>query len=316
LKKSNINIMFTGAGGPVSVSIIKLIREAGYGIVGVDTEKDAVGGLFCDSFYRVPKANHADYIDTILSVCDRERVRLIVPGVDEELIALGRTRDVFLNSGIDIVLSDQKVIEVCNDKHEMFLYLKEKGFPSPNTYLPKEIKEPDILTYPLVVKPKIGRGSRDIYNVNNGNELEFFSRYVNEPIIQEYLGGQEYTVDMLSNRQGKVLAIVPRKRLLSKGVSIKGVVDMNPEIIHACRVIAESLPLSGPSNIQLFLNNGSFKIVEINPRLSGTVILTVMAGLNIPVEIIRMYMDENYTFRFGQIKDKLMIQRYWQEIIQ
>ena len=104
----------------------------------------------------------------------------------------------------------------------MFLYLKEKGFPSPNTYLPKEIKSPDILTYPLVVKPKVGRGSRDIYNVNNGNELLFFSRYVNEPIIQEYLGGQEYTVDMLSNRQGEVLAIVPRKRLLSKGVSIKG----------------------------------------------------------------------------------------------
>jgi carbamoyl-phosphate synthase large subunit len=115
----------------------------------------------------------------------------------------------------------------------------------------------------------------------------FFSQYVQDPLVQEFLPGPEITTDVVCDLEGSVLGIVSRRRIeVRAGEVSKGVTIYDADIQEACVRIAEALPAVGPITVQCIMKDGKPVFTEINARLGGGIPLAVAAGLNAPALIL------------------------------
>jgi len=167
---------------------------------------------------------------------------------------------------------------------------------------------------PAIVKPRLGWGSRDIHKVKNVEEARIVISRIREPLIQTWMQGEEYTVDGLTDRYGKVICIVPRRRIkVLSGLSLQGITVRDKKLIELGEKITEYLKIVGPFNFQVIKIDGEPKIFEINPRFAGTGILSVKAGVNIPLlavkEACNMRITTNIDFDEG-----LVVSRYFEEV--
>jgi carbamoyl-phosphate synthase large subunit len=185
-----------------------------------------------------------------------------------------------------------------------------KEFSLPFTTLnPQEID-----TYPIIAKPRYGKGSRDVIQVNDQKELQYVSSKYTSMIYQEYLPGDEYTIDVMSDLEGNPIVSVPRVRLQTKsGISTKGKIILDKYLIEESMEIVRKLKIIGPSCIQMKKDKiGDFKLVEINPRLGGGTIFTTLAGANFPKMIIDLV--EGKTLQAPKISEVTVL-RYFEEIV-
>src|SRR5205085_543038 len=80
------------------------------------------------------------------------------------------------------------------------------------------------------------------------DEMEFFIRYVKEPVmVQKLMQGPEFSIDLLSDLDGRCLNAIPRTMIESRGgESIKGTVIHDDELIELGRSVVEALGVRGP----------------------------------------------------------------------
>ena len=125
------------------------------------------------------------------------------------------------------------------DKYEAHLLLVRYGLPSPPTVLPGEAVE----SYPVMVKPRQGSGARSIHPAADAEQAEFFCRYVEEPVmVQKLMQGPEFSIDLLSDLDGRCLNAIPRTMIESRGgESIKGTVIEDAELVELARDVVETL---------------------------------------------------------------------------
>ena len=133
------------------------------------------------------------------------------------------------------------------------------------------------------------------------------------PVIQKYLTGAEYTVDCLADRHGKVICVIPRRRVkILGGISFQGITVRDQDLIKLAKEVAKHLKFIGPFNFQVIKNCEETKIVEINPRFSGTGILSVMAGANIPCIALRDIRNKRIPSHID-FEEELILSRYFEE---
>lgn len=294
-----------------------LAQTPGGGKVWVtDYDKLAPGLRFADGYHIAPLSSSEDYIPTLLDVCKKRKIKLIIPSIDEELPLFGRHKKDFMDIGVIPLVSDERVGLICNDKTETARFFAQNGFPFAKSSPPETI-DFDNTTYPLFIKPRRGRGSIGAYTVKNRKELDFFSEYVTDPVIQEYLEGREYTVDVLAGLDGRILSVVPRERIVIRsGVSDRGKTHRYMKLIGLCKSICERLGIVGPVNMQCKVNNGKITFFEINPRFSGAIQLTIASG----ADFFRMILDEAMGLRpepaIGDFRDNLLMLSYEDSIFE
>jgi carbamoyl-phosphate synthase large subunit len=172
-----------------------------------------------DRSYRVPLATDESYVTELLTICEAEQVRLVVPTIDDELPVVAAARDQFKAIRAVLACSPVETTIICNDKYETCARLIAADVPAAKSYLPAHLTED--MDLPLFVKPRHGRGAVGAFPVRSADELDFFLRYVGTPIVQEYLDGPEFTIDVLCDFDGKPLSIVPRERVVIRA----GVID-------------------------------------------------------------------------------------------
>jgi carbamoyl-phosphate synthase large subunit len=102
-------------------------------------------------------------------------------------------------------------------------------------------------------------------------------------IAQTQLTGQEFTADALIDRDGTLLTVVPRWREETKaGISVKGTTFESEVVTALVRDALAAVGLTGPANVQGFVaDDGTATIVEINPRFSGGLPLTLASGADV-----------------------------------
>ncbi|MEW6096230.1 MAG: ATP-grasp domain-containing protein [bacterium] len=309
----SFTIMRTGVGSLPSVSTIKTLQKLGVKVVGVDCNPLSIGFYFADIGYCIPKAEEPGYIPTLLKICKKEKVNAILPAVDEELVVLANHKDELEKKGIFVVVARKEVVETCFDKFKTYNFFIQNNIPTPITFDALKVNL-DKTTYPKIIKPRFGRGQHDVYKINNRKELKFFREYVKKPLLQDYIEGQEYTIDILADFNSKVICVVPRKRLeVESGISTKGITTYKKEIIDSCIDIVKKLGIIGPANIQCFMDkNNKLLFTEINPRLAGGVALSVAAGSNILLNLVKLLKGEEVEECFDFKEDLLML-RYLAE---
>jgi carbamoyl-phosphate synthase large subunit len=257
-----------------------------------------------DRAYRVPLATDADYLPEVLAISEAEGVRLVVPTIDDELALFGAARDDFRGLGAIVACSSEQTALLCNDKYATCTHLSAAGVPAARTWLPSELTAE--VPLPLFIKPRVGRGAVGAFPIRSRKELDFFSGYVEAPVIQEYLDGPEFTIDVLCDFAGRPLSIVPRERVVIRaGVIDRGRTVKNPKLIALAQQACEAMPFAGPVNIQCRMRGDQPVIFEINPRFSGGIPLTIQSGADFPRMLIRLALGGRVEPSIGEFRDNL-----------
>lgn len=315
-----VTALITGMGSTTAISVAKGLRsqtEKSVRIIGTDTHQrnEIAGSHFCDEFYRVPPANDPSYIPAVLDICKRESIQVMFPVIDAELEVLSPYRNLFKEIGVYIWVSEVNTINLCNDKYQTYLFFKQKNIPTPQTWLPKEVENRKDLPFPLIVKPVKGVSSRDVFRVDNTCELTQALGKVTEPIIQEYIMGEEFTIDVLADENSRILSIVPRERIeVRAGISYKGRTVRDENLICQSGAIAQALLVKGACNIQCRLRDGEPVFLEVNPRFSGALPLTIAAGVNIPLLLLKLALGETLDQVYYDFKEGVYMARYFEEV--
>jgi len=262
-----------------------------------------------DRWYLVPMADEPGYIPTLLDVADGEDIDLIVPTIDDELVLFGESRELFDARDIRVAVSPTATSRVCNDKYETCRVLRQHGIRAAQSWLPGDV--PASPAFPLFLKPRFGRGGVGAFPVRSPRELEFFLDYVATPVVQEYLEGTEFTVDVCCNFDGRVLSIVPRERILIRaGVIDRGRTVRDARLIALAEAVADILPFAGAVNIQCRVVNGEPVVFEINPRFSGGIPLTIQSGADFPRMLADLALGRAVAPSIGDFRDGLMMTNY------
>jgi carbamoyl-phosphate synthase large subunit len=317
-KNGNLNILITAASRRVALvkHFQRAVSENGHRgkVVATDTDSYSPALSFVESHHLVPLSSSPDYLDRILAICKKEKIRLVVPTIDEELPLFGHFKSEFEKEEIRVLVSDKKVGEICNDKYLTYKFFAEHGFPMAPTYLPREI-DVDRVRYPLFIKPRTGRGSVGAHRINNERELRFFLDYVPDPVVQPFLPGREFTIDVLSDFQGRVISVVPRERLVIRsGVCDRGKTVKHPRLMELGGRIAEALNILGPANFQCKIDGEEITFFEVNPRFSGAIQLTVAAGADFFRWIVEMMNGGDLRPQIGEFTDGLLMSSYEESV--
>jgi carbamoyl-phosphate synthase large subunit len=285
-------------------------------LVGVDCNDDIAGKFFVDKFYKIPKFDNKNYINRLIEISKKENINMIIPLYEREFYLLCEERDRFTEIGVHILLSSKEIIEICNYKENTQSFFEDNNINSPKTYILEDLNKD--LEFPLIIKPSEGMGSQNVFKVKNRKELIFFSEYVENPIIQKFIDGEEYTVDVLCDFKGRPVYIIPRKRIeVRSGEVSKSKVVLDSEIIEQTKRVIEKLNtykdknglgVQGPITIQCFKEkNGEITFLEINPRFGGGVPLSFEAGANYSDCLNKMLNEEHITYIQKDIKELTMI---------
>lgn len=233
---------------------------------------------YADKGFIVPPISDGGYLKSILNICLEQKVSVIIPTKDTELSKFSRCIQTLNNKNIKIPLAAADTIEILEDKLK-FYYKMNRCCKVPLTYTAKDIKLKDI-AFPCIVKERgVGVETSGFHVCDGRKELNIILNKLKDPIIQEKINGTEYTVDALFNMDGFPVGIIPRVRLKTREyVSDVGVVVKDEELVKQCKRVAKFLNFTGIANFQWIKDEkGVYYLIEINPRVSGGLQITLAA---------------------------------------
>ena len=262
----------------------------------------------------VPLIKDPEYIPALRTLCDEHGVGAVVPLTDLDIEVLAQARaDGRLPEAL---VPSPETAAATYDKYEAHLLLQRLGLPSPPTVLPGE--EPP--SYPVMVKPRRGSGADAIHPARDAEEAVFFCRYIadKDPMVQRLMDGPEFSMDCLSDTEGRCLNVIPRSMLESRGgESIKGTVLDDPELVELGRTVVEALGVRGPCTVQAFRDREiGLGITDVNTRFGGAFPAPAYAarpGRTYPELIVRMASGERVEPHVGDyVAGRTFTRYYWQ----
>ena len=278
----NKRVLVTGAGGPAGVAVIRsLLKRADVDVYAGDMDGWASG------LYLVPAGRRRilqpglspDFVDGIKRLCADDALDVVISTVDVELSPLAARRD---ELGAVLAAPSLATLDVTLDKWE----LARRCTPLLRVPVTRLLNDEGIAlkwTFPVIVKPRRGAGSRGVRLVPDAAALAAIGAD-ESLIIQEHLPGAEYSVDVMAAADGTVVAAVPRTRTrVDSGVSIAGRTVHDEALESTAAAVAKAIGLRGVANVQLRLDTeGVPALLEVNPRFPGALPLTIAAGVDMP----------------------------------
>lgn len=307
-----MKVLFTGGGGAGTQALWDLLSPR-YEVHFCDTDPRRVTpAVPVTRVHAIPMASDPGFVASLAALCRREAIDVVVPGVDEELSALARGRS--LLEATAVLVPSEDFVEAMLDKLHFVERLSGSGVRLPVTAVLADSAGWE--TFPAIVKPRRGRGSRGVVVVDDASALE---RHRNQlgvdaglHVIQELVCGDEYSVQVMVNSHGTLRGVFPAHVLAKRGITISAVGEAHAAVEEACRAIHVAEPTPGCYNVQGILDSsGRFVPFEINPRVSTTLCLAVASGLN-PLDLCFDDVGESGLARF---EPGVRLERYWTNVL-
>jgi carbamoyl-phosphate synthase large subunit len=303
-------VLFTCAGQRVDV--VTAFGRAGARTVAVDANPLAPAIYHADAHAIVPRIDDPSYLPTLQELIATHDVGLVVPLTDLDPLLLAEHRD---ELDAVVLLADADVIRRTADKYLAHQFFEERGIPSPASWLREEL--PGELEFPVLVKARFGFGSRHIYRAHDRAELDFFLGYTPVPsFVQRVCPGEEFSIDVFCDLEGRCLNAIPRTMIESKGgESIKGMTIKDWDLIDFGRFVAEELGIKGPANVQCFrVAGGRHEVTDVNPRFGGAFPLPRAAGSRYPELAIALARGERPEPRLGDFREGVLMTRFFSHL--
>ncbi|HEY1429590.1 MAG TPA: ATP-grasp domain-containing protein [Candidatus Tumulicola sp.] len=311
-----MRILISAGGTVTAQSLIKALREDGRAsfIAIVDLDELNATKFFVDEFVQVPRADDPKFVDACLDVVKRLNIELFVPIiVEREFLPIDARRDEFTALGCHVTVPPRDVVTNAGDKLAFAQFLDRSGIEGPRTVE----YDPNVTPahFPVYLKPRRGSGSVGTQRILSLDSLHEAARGRNDLIVQDEVEGTEFTVDCFATAPGRVVAAIPRERIMIKaGVSVKGRTYRHDTIEAIAADVVAKTGITGPANVQGMLRtDGSFPIVEMNPRFSGTLALSTASGVNFATMLLDMVAGKPVADMRGKHRAGVTMMRYWSE---
>jgi carbamoyl-phosphate synthase large subunit len=268
-----------------------------------------------DGYKAVKKLTDQNYISELIQICKEFGIKIIIPTIDTELLALAENKELFLNEGITPIVSSLDFVRACRDKR-----IINHFFVKNNIDIPK-VLDKENLSFPLFIKPYDGSLSKDTFLVQNESELT--DDHFDNPklMFMEYIDHSqydEYTVDTYYDKNGNLKCVVPRKRIFVRAGEVnKGVTHKNEIVEYVKKKLSHINGAVGCLTMQFFFNTESKRIIgiEINPRFGGGYPLSYLAGANYPKYLIEEYILGKIINYYDGWQNNLLMLRYDAEVL-
>ncbi len=309
MTKHDVGILLTGVGKRYDI-VSAFAQHAR--VIAADPNPLAPAQYAADVRAAVPRIDDPGYVPALARLCEEYGVGAVIPLTDLDIEVLAHAR---VAGQLPALVPGPDTARATFDKYEAHLLLQRLGLPSPPTVLPGE----DVAYYPVIVKPRQGSGARSIMFAKDARAAEFFVEYVEEPVmVQKAMDGPEFSIDCLSDLDGRCLNAIARTMIESRGgESIKGTVIADPELIDLGRRVVEALGVRGPCTVQVFRDSQvGLGITDVNTRFGGAFPAPMYAarpGRTYPELIVRMAMGETIEPHVGDYRAGITFTRYyWQ----
>ena len=267
-------VLVTGVGGPAGRAGAAYFAGRGYRVVGTDVREVESAAT---RFRLVPLARDPGYPSALVDLAVAELATLVVPTVTEELPVVARIRPLLRERGIAVAISDAAGVDIANDKLLTAQVLARAGVAAPATWpgTMSGVEAAQRLTWPLLSKPRFGRGGRGVLVHRRLADLERVG--ADEVVWQAFLPGEEFDVNLFAERDGRVpVAVVLRKTGLKEGEvgNATGVERVDrPDIAALAAAAVRALRLEGPLDVDVRAGlDGKPSVLEINARLGANVL--------------------------------------------
>ena len=263
-----------------------------------------------NGYLKVPRVTDKEYLNILKEYCINNEISIVIPTIDTELHILSYVKEDFLKDGIFLAISSSEFCET--------FYLKdstEKFFVKNGLDTPRSVDDIRTCNYPIFAKlnnSSCSVGAQIVYTPEIAKELSCDKNYV----FQEFIQGDEFTVDTFIDKNGEVISIVPRQRLeVRAGEVSKAKVVKDQRIIEAIKELCAKLEGAyGCITIQLFRTDERIVFIEINPRFGGGYPLSPKAGANFAEYLIKDYLRQKLEYSEDWNDNTIML-RYDAEMI-
>lgn len=320
-----VTVMMSASGSQFAPGIIKCFKDNGereIKVVGGDMSTDPTNKYLVDKFYRVPAVKDPTYADVLLDICKKEKVDIFFPQMSAELPVLLENISRFDDAGIKVSITRNDSLYIANNKLKLFEFMKENNIPvskfsviSSLDDFDKAIREVGYPEKPVCVKLTESSGARGVRVIDDSKSRyhifahekpdSFYISYEDmkktledadefpELMVMEYLSGDEYDVDLIADN-GKVLFMAGRRNpVMVMSITQESVLEKNEEAYRIAEQIVEKLGLDGVIGIDYkFAEDGSCRLLEINPRIDATVSVFAAGGLNLPYLQVKHLLGE------------------------
>ena len=320
-----MKILFTSVGR--RVELIQEFRRAAkelhidLKIIGADITTDAPALYFCDEAQLVCRIKDINYIPQLLEICENEKVDCLIPTIDTDLLLLAENKNKFESIGTKVLISEADKVKLCRDKNYTADYFISLGLKSP---LPinsiekyQEALMNGVVSFPAFIKPKDGSSSINAFRVDNFDNLKLYAEKIGEYIIQPFISGREYTIDIFCDYEGNPVYITPRERLaVRSGEVLKTKITQDDTMIaEMLKLIADYKPC-GQITVQLIQEEktGENYYIEINPRFGGGAPLSIKAGADSAKAVLKMLNGEKLMYQAKAAQDGAIYSRFDQSV--
>lgn len=283
-------------------------------IVGADQSSTAPALVCADEPMLLPPISDAGYVDALLDAAQRFGARALIPTIDTDLLPIAARRADFEALGCLPLIAERDVVAICRDKLETYRFLGRNGVDTPRTFTPDELRAVSAPRYPYLLKPRFGSASHSVHKIEDQRDLDYFLAKVPDPIVQEFVEGEEHTLDVYVGLTGKVGCVVPRKRLqVRAGEVSKAVVVKDREVMEAGRRVVELLgdSVRGLVTLQCIVTaERRIRFIEINARFGGGAPIGIAAGADYPGWLLEELCGRAPEIRFDGFRDGLCGARY------
>lgn len=250
-----------------------------------------------DKTYRIPYPSEGSdkLLNRILEINRTERMDMLIPNFDAELVAFMKSEKTLLEAGIHTFLPRMKEFEE-RQKSNLPEFGRKYDVLVPESKPLTSIRDLDDLSkdfeYPVVIKGRY----YDAYIANNREQAGiYFTRVAAKwglpVIVQEFVEGTEVNVVALGDGEGRTIGAVPMRKqyITDKGKAWAGVTLDDPKMLDLTYRIIESTKWRGGMELELIRSEkNQYYLIEINPRIPAWVYLAVGAGQNIPEALVRL----------------------------
>ena len=314
-----MNILLTSVGR--RSYLVKYFQDAlnGKGEVHVANSSDLSPAFqVADKAVVTPLIYDSNYIPFLKNYCVENNINAIISLFDIDLPILSKHKKEFKDIGVTVVVSDYYSVEICNDKWKTYRFLVENGFNAPKTFISVDEAMEGVasgeLSFPLMVKPRWGMGSIAVYEAETEEELKVFYQKTkrnidktylkyesvadidNSILIQEKLDGQEYGLDIINDLDGNYMTTVPKvKYAMRSGETDCAVTVDSPGLKELGQKLSGALHHIANLDTDVFVVGDKYYVLEMNARFGGGYPFSHMAGVNLPLAIVKWLKDELVT---------------------
>lgn len=294
-----MNILITSVGR--QVFLVNAFKEAlnGKGKVCVaDYDGKAKAFSVADVSFVVPAFTSDEYIPELIKICKENKINLLLSLNVDDIICIKKHEELFRRVDCFVLGAEHDMIVKSNDKYELPIMSQELGLPAAKTWLFDESFTPELIdNYPIIAKPRYGKGARGNVVINSVSELKDFMGSIDSYVpyvFQEMIVGEEYGFDIINDLEGNFFRILGRRKIIQKGGESFQAETINPDFwINAAKKWSNKIKYTGTANFDVIFDGEKGYLIDLNLRFSGDYVFSHIAGANTPKIIVDLFLKNN-----------------------